>query len=346
MNRIRIGLLGAGRMGKNHARVLSTLRYADLVGIYDPNPIASDALAKQHGVMSFSCPEELLRQVDAVSIATPTPFHHALALQSLALGLDVFVEKPFTETVAQAEEVARAVESSDQILQVGHIERFNSAYREMKTVVGEMTPLAVNFQRLSTYVGSNVDVDVVLDLMVHDIDLALDLAGELPTDVQAIGMTVFSGTIDYATVALRFPTVPLMTLTASRVTEQKVRKIDISALEAFIEADLLNKSVSAHHGTIGEYVPNGRSGGKYRQESVVERIHVPVAEPLYLELEEFVSCVQQRSKPMVTARNGLETLRLAEQIRHIILPKMIDAHPNTGKNAAVQQSSIFHAHAH
>ena len=326
MNRVRIGLLGAGRMGRNHARVLSTLRYADLIGVYDPIAAAGNALAKQHGVASFAHLEEMLQQVDAVSIATPTPFHHHLALLCLEEGLDVFIEKPFTETVAQAEEVALAVARSGQILQVGHIERFNPAYRELKCVQDVMTPLAVNFQLLSTYAGSNIDVDVVLDLMVHDIDLALDLAGEPPSDVRAVGMSVFSDTIDYANVVLKFPKLPLVTLTASRITEQKVRAINISAVEAFLEADLMNKSVLAHHGTIGEYVPSSRTGGKYRQESVVERIHVPVAEPLYLELEDFLSCVQQRRTPLVTAKNGLETLRLVQQIREMILPQMIDAH--------------------
>jgi len=322
-------------MGKNHARVLSTLRYADLIGVYDPIAAAGNALAKQHGVTSFARLEDLLHQVDAVSIATSTPSHHQLAMQCLEVGLDVFIEKPFTETVAQAEEVAFAVERSGQILQVGHIERFNPAYRELKSVQEVMTPLAVNFQRLSTYAGSNVDVDVVLDLMVHDIDLALDLAGDLPIDVHAVGMSVFSGTIDYATVVLKFPKLPLVTLTASRVTEQKVRAINISALEAFLEADLMNKSVLAHHGTIGEYVPGGRAGGKYRQESVVERIHVPVAEPLYLELEDFLACVQQRRMPLVTAQNGVETLRLAQRIREMILPQMIDAHPHRGESMSV-----------
>lgn len=330
MKRVKIALLGAGRMGRNHARVFSTLRYADLVGIHDPNAAVGTALAHQHEVEYFSDVNALLDKVDAVSIVTPTPWHHELALACLERGLDVFVEKPFTTTVAEAVDVAAAVEKSGCILQVGHIERFNPAYRELKAVLEGMTPLVVNFNRLSTYVGSNTDVDVVLDLMVHDIDLALDLAGEMPIDVIAHGMTALSGSIDYASVILKFRNLPMVTLTASRITEQKVRAINVTALEAYLEADLMNKSVSAHYRTVGEYVSGTHTGGKYRQESVVERIQVPIAEPLYHELEHFLLCVRNRNVPLVTAEHGLANLRLSEEIRRHILNNMTDVRSRAG----------------
>ena len=325
MERTRIGLLGAGRMGRNHARVFSTLRYADLVGVYDPATDAARSVAAQYDVVAFESLDALLEQVDAVSIATPTPTHFELVKTCLERGLDVFVEKPFTETWMQAQALTRLVEQTGRIVQVGHIERFNPAYGELKHVLDNMSPLVVNFRRLSSYVGSNTDVDVVLDLMVHDLDLALDLAGADPIQIEADGFTVFSGAIDYASVTLRFARWPLLTLTASRVTEQKVRAIDVTALEAYIEGDLLNKSIQVHYRTIGEYIHHNHGGVKYRQESVVERIHVPIAEPLYAELEHFVHCVRTRQQPRVTAEHGVRTLRLAEAIQEQIRQRMLDA---------------------
>jgi predicted dehydrogenase len=322
-----VGLLGAGRQGRNHARVFSTLRHADLVGIYDLNEQAACDLAARSDTTCFQDLEQLLENVDAVSIATPTPWHHELAHRCLAHGLDVFVEKPFTQTVAQAEAVADHVARTDRILQVGHIERFNPAYTQLKHVVAGMTPLVINLRRLSCYAGSNTDVDVVLDLMVHDLDLAMDLAGGPPQGIHATGFTAFSGAIDHAIVHLQFAHWPMITLIASRVTEQKIRSIDVTALEAYTECDLLNKSVAIHHRTVGEYLQRqqGNTGGGYRQESVVERIHVPTAEPLHLELEHFIECVRTRRTPLVTAADGVATLRLANDVRRAIHRSMADA---------------------
>lgn len=325
MERIKIGLLGAGRMGKNHARVYSTLRYADLAGIYDPVAEAGRKLAAQYETTAFAELDAMLDQVDAVSIATPTPTHFSLVAACLERGLDVFVEKPFTETWMQAEELVALTQRSGRIVQVGHIERFNPTYGELKLVLENLSPLVVNFRRLSSYVGSNTDVDVVLDLMIHDLDLALDLAGADPIRVEADGFTAFSGAIDYAAVNLKFARWPMLTLTASRVTEQKVRSIDVTALEAYVEGDLLNKSIQVHYRTVGEYINHNRAGAKYRQESVVQRIHVPIAEPLQAELEHFVDCVRTRKTPLVTAEHGLRTLRLADTVRTLINARMLDA---------------------
>jgi predicted dehydrogenase len=175
-------------------------------------------------------------------------------------------------------------------------------------------------------VGSNTDVDVVLDLMIHDLDLALDLAGADPVRIEADGFTAYSGAIDYATVNLKFARWPMLTLTASRVTEQKVRSIDVTALEAYIEGDLLNKSVQVHYRTVGEYINHPRSGGaKYRQESIVERIQV--------------DCVRTQRQPLVTAEHGLRTLRLADAIRTLIKKRMPDARSADGRFAPAEPAA-------
>lgn len=322
MNQIRVGVIGAGRMGQRHCRVYSTLRQAQLVGICDAVPETGRRVAEEYDVPFYGDVEALLKHVDAVSLATPTPSHFGLAMQCLAQGVHILVEKPITETVEQAEILAQAAEASGLVVQVGHIERFNPAYIELKNVLESLTVLAVNFRRLSPYVGSNTDVDVVMDLMTHDVDLALDLMGQEPLSVNAYGLTAFSGYIDHAVAHLCFSSGPILTLTASRVTEQKVRFVEVTALEAYVEADLLNKSLSVHRRTIGEYLNHNRRGVKYRQESVVERIFVPTLEPLSLELQHFVDCVLHGSPPQVSARDGLNALRLVMDIRNTIYESM------------------------
>jgi virulence factor len=312
MTILRVGVIGVGRMGERHCRVYSTLRNAHLVGVCDASLTLGNRVAQQYEVPFYANVDELLDRVDAVTIATPTPQHYDLALRCLEHGVHVLVEKPITETVEQAEKLTQAAEASNRVVQVGHIERFNPTYVELKKLLESLTPLAVNWRRLSPYAGSNTDVDVILDLMVHDLDLALDLmGGREPLSVAACGLTAKSGVADHVVVHLGFEGGPLVTLTASRVTEQKVRLIEVTAQEAFVEGDLLNKSISVHRRTIGEYLANS----KYRQESTIERLQVPAAEPLFLELQHFAQCILEGKPQQVPARQGWRVLALAETIR-------------------------------
>jgi predicted dehydrogenase len=238
-------------------------------------------------------------------------------------GVHVLIEKPITETLEQAERLVQAAEKSGRVVQVGHIERFNTAFIELKNVLETMTPLAVNFRRLSAFRGSNTDVDVVLDLMIHDTNLVLDLMGGAPVDIQAHGLSVFSHTIDHAVAQLRFAAGPLVTLTASRVTENKVRSIEVTAREAYLDCDLLNKSILAHRQTIGEYLNHNHRGLKYRQESIVERIQIPMFESLFLELQHFVDSILDGKPSLVSARDGLQALQLVDDIRQRILGQLV-----------------------
>jgi predicted dehydrogenase len=314
-------------MGQRHCRVYSGLHQVQLVGVCDAAPEVGHRVAQQYDVPFYSSANELLEHVDAVSLATPTPSHFNLAMRCLAQGVHVLIEKPITATVRDAKVLTEAAEASSLVVQVGHIERFNPAYVELKNVLEDMTVLALNLRRLSPYAGSNTDVDVVLDLMIHDIDLALDLIGHEPTWMSTQGLTAFSGTVDHATVNLGFESGPLMTLTASRVTEQKVRSIEATALEAYVDSDLLNKSILVHRRTIGQYVNHNHRGVKYRQESIVECIHVPIFEPLLLELQHFVDCIVQNKPTQVSARDGLDALCLAVTIRDSILERAVKRVP-------------------
>lgn len=324
MKALKVGVIGLGRMGKSHCRVLSSMWGVELAGVYDQNPEISQHIAQQFQTYSCHSLEELVDQVEAVSIVTPTPTHYTLAMRCLEAGLHVCLEKPMTETVSQAENLCRFANEQDRVLQVGYIERFNPTYVELKHVMANMNVLAINFRRLSPYTGSNTDVDVVLDLMTHDLDLVLNTMGCLPTTVVTAGLKAYQRAVDYATVTLCFSGGPIITMAASRLTEQKVRQIEVTALEAYAEADLLNKTLRVHHSTIGEYLNRMPGKVSYRQESVVEFIHVPGGEPLYLELQDFVDCVRHGREPQVTAANGLAALRLATQIQESIYAQLVD----------------------
>jgi predicted dehydrogenase len=316
-------------MGRSHCRIYANLRHAELIGVHDQSLHSGRAVAEANQVTFYETldglggSDGLIDAVDAVSIATPTPTHFELAMRCIESGVHVLIEKPIAQTLEQAEALVQAAKASGLVVQVGHIERFNPAYRELKHVVDGTTMLAVDLRRLSPFRGSNTDVDVVLDLMIHDIDLALDLAGAMPISIAAHGITAHNGPIDYAVAQLKFANGLFVTMTASRMTEQKVRMAEVTALDAYITADLLSKNVSVYRSTIGERMENSSRGEKYRQENIVERIHVPTSEPLYLELQDFVESVMNQQQPQVTAEHGLNALRLAEDIRSAILPNLI-----------------------
>ncbi len=324
MNHVRVGVIGVGAMGQRHCRVYSTLRRVQLVGVYDSNPEVGNRVAQQYDIICFEQLGDLLEQVDAVSLVTPTLFHFDLAMQCIDRGVHVLIEKPITQTVEQAEQLAQAAERNDMVVQVGHLERFNPTFLELKNVLESVNPLAINFRRLSPFQGSNTDVDVVLDLMIHDLDLFLGLIGQNPDTIEAFGLTVFSGAIDHAVAYLQFDHGRLVTATASRITEQKIRSIEVTAREAYLEADLLNKIILVHRRTFGEYLNHNRGGAKYRQESIVERIHVPNVEPLLLELQHFVECIIDGKNSLIPARSGLKALRLATIVQNTILRRLID----------------------
>jgi virulence factor len=318
MDPVRIGVIGVGRMGQSHCRVYSNLRHAKFVGLCDVNADLGKDVARRHEVSFFRDVDSLLENVDAVSVCTPTPEHFAVVKRCIDQGIHVMVEKPFTETLEQAKELKEAAAKSKVVIQVGHIEKYNPAFIELRKVLEGMEILTMNFNRLSPFQGSNVDVDVVLDLMIHDIGLVVDMFDAEPISVDAHGFSVFTNTIDYGLAVIKYEPKMLLTLTASRVTEQKIRGISVTTRDAYIEADLLHKTIEVHRRTLGDYV-NQKNTHKYRQESLIERIVVPAMEPLFLELQDFVNCVSESRIPQVTAEDGYNALRFVLLLRDKIL---------------------------
>ena len=317
MKLVRIGVIGAGVMGERHCRVCANLPRVELVGVVDPNQERGRQVAEAYETTSFADHRALFSQVDAVTIAASTPTHYALAAEFLEQGLHTMVEKPITETIEEAQQLVQIADERGLILQVGHIERFNPAFIELKHVVEGMRLVGINMRRLSPFDTSNTDVDVIRDLMIHDLDLAVALVESELEGIAAWGRSISTGTIDHAVANLSFRGGPIATLFASRITEQKVRAIEIIADGAYVEADLLNKSVMVHRRTFPQYLDN-HNITKYRQESITERIHVPMFEPLMLELRHFADCVRQNRPSDVPGQDGLRALKLAEQVARFI----------------------------
>jgi virulence factor len=322
MNNLRVGVIGVGVMGERHCRVYSSLRGINVVGIADLDAERGRSVAAQYDTQYFENHRDLLKVVSAVSIATTTPAHFNLAMEAFQQGVHVLVEKPLAETLEQGEHMVVEAKKRNLILQVGHIERFNPAYIELKNVTEGMRLIAINVRRLSPFDLSNTDVDVIRDLMVHDLDLVSDLAGRRLEGINAWGRSMTTGAIDHAVANLSFRDGPIATLFASRITEQKVRRMEVIAEGAYIEADLLGKSVLVHRRTLPQYLDNHQLT-KYRQESIIERIYVPMAEPLMLELRHFVECISQGQPSRVPGGDGLYALRLAQavadQANHLML---------------------------
>ena len=317
MKVIRIGIIGAGSMGERHCRVCANLPRVELVGVTDLNQERGRRVAEAYETTFFADHRALLSQLNAVTIAASTPAHYALVAECLEQGLHVMVEKPIAETIEQAQQLVQMADERGLTLQVGHIERFNPAFIELKHVTEDVRLIGINMRRLSPFDTSNTDVDVIRDLMIHDLDLAVDLVGSELEGITAWGRSINTGAIDHAVANLSFRDGPIATLFASRVTEQKVRAIEIIAEGAYVEADLLNKTVMVHRRTFPQYLDN-RHTTKYRQESVIERIHVPMAEPLMLELRHFADCARENRPSDVPGHDGLRALELAETVARAI----------------------------
>jgi predicted dehydrogenase len=309
-------------MGERHCRVYSSLPNVEFAGVSDASEDRGRAVGVKYGVPSYTDYTELFRQVDAVSIVTPTEYHYEVASAALCAGINVLVEKPLAGSLKEAHDLAWMASQASAVFQVGHIERFNPAFLELQAVVEDMEIVALAARRLSPFDTSNTDVDVVYDLMIHDLDLAVALLGSHVDGIQAFGRAARMDSADYVAANLSMAGGAIASLTASRLTEQKVRVLEVTALGAYIEADLLNKSIFIYRRTLPEYVQNNQRPLRYRQEGLVERIHIPTAEPLMLELEDFLRCIREGARPKVTAQDGLRAMELAASIRDCMQPDL------------------------
>jgi len=306
---VRVGVVGVGALGQHHARVYADLPGARLAGIYDVDRSRAAEVAARHGVPVFADLGTLASAVDAVSIAVPTVDHHRVGRALLEAGKDVLVEKPMTARLEEAEDLIRLASDKGAILQVGHIERFNPAVDALRKAALE--PRFIEVHRLSPFSPRSLDVDVVLDLMIHDLDIVLCLDGSGAVQVDAVGVPVLTPKVDIANARLRFASGLIANLTASRVSAEKVRKFRVFSPKTYISVDFAARSAQV-------YRLIQREGGP---EITTERTAAPDEEPLRRQLAAFVHAVRERSAPVVTGADGLRALNLA----HTILARMTEA---------------------
>lgn len=303
--KLKVAVIGVGSLGQHHARVYSTLDTAELVGVYDVNPKAAAETARKCRCRVFATLEELMTSVEAASLAVPTDLHAAVGTRLMQGGLHLMVEKPITATTQEAEALVALAREQSLILQVGHIERFNPVMRFLEDHLHR--PRFIEAIRLAPYPAARdgapprgTEVSVVLDLMIHDLDIILHLVRSTVKDIHAVGVPVLSPSEDIANVRLVFENGCVANITASRISRDKMRKIRVFQEDTYVSLDYMNQA--------GQLLRKTAKG--------IEADKVPIekGEPLAAELSSFVQCVLTRREPVVTGRHGSEALKLAVEI--------------------------------
>lgn len=309
MSAVRVGVIGVGHLGYHHARIYNSLPEVELVGVVDVERERGQRATDEFEAPSFTTVEDLLNAgIQAASVVVPTTAHRDVTLPLLEAGVDVLVEKPIATDVAQAAELVEAAARHGRILQVGHVERFNGAVIALFGAVQQ--PRFIECHRLSPYPNRGGDVSVVLDLMIHDLDIVLALDGTAVTSVDAVGVPVFSDQEDIANARIRFASGCVANLTCSRVSLERLRKIRIFAKDAYVSTDYTEQQVLVYRKKPGG-VPEGGSAMDLIQ---VEPMPVHRDEPLKLELASFAQCVRERKRPLVAGEDGLRALQVAQQV--------------------------------
>ena len=305
MRKVRVGVFGVGSLGQHHARIYSELSDVSFVGVYDANPERAAEMAAKFNTQSFTSLEALAEKVEAASVVVPTDLHHEVAGKLIQLGIHVLVEKPIAATTAEAESLVAQAHDRNVILQVGHVERFNPVLSFLEK--NAAAPRFIEAHRLAPYPPPReglhprgTEVNVVLDLMIHDIEVILHLVRSPVKEVRAVGVPVLSRTEDIANVRLLFENGCVANITASRISPERMRKIRVFLSDAYISLDYQNQS-----GELFRLTPAG-----------IQQEEVPIekGEPLLTELRSFVQCVARRDAPVVSGEHAAEALKLAVDI--------------------------------
>lgn len=344
MKRVRIGVIGAGHLGRIHARLLSGIEGVELVGIADPVAEARRAVAAENSAGGAKIAEtadfrELIPRIDAAIVATPTRFHHSVAMELVEHGIHLLVEKPITSTAQEAAELVRAARWHNVVLQVGHIERFNPALAPLVTRLTR--PRYIEAVRQGPYSFRSTDISVVLDLMIHDLDIAIWLTGGAVRDVSAIGWTVMGGEDDFAQARIEFADGCVANLTASRVSHQPRRQMRVWTADAQIEIDyntrrstIVETLDSADRPLVPAQQP-GQPSADRRFETLLPLREVEAApqNALLEEQRDFVECIRTGREPRVNGEAGLLAVETASRV----LAKIADSH----RNQPIDQPAIL-----
>lgn len=301
------GVIGVGNMGRHHARVYSELPNTTLVGVNDVDGDRAAETAAKHRARAMGR-DELLEAADVVSVAVPTQYHYETVRACIDRGVDVLVEKPFVDDLEQGRELDALAREAGVTLQVGHIERFNPATQVLADIVPDLDVVAIDIDRLGPPLERENEDNVVMDLMIHDLDILLSLVDDDVTKLSAVARDD-----RYVTSQFKFGDDSVATVTASRLTQEKVRTLSLTAVSCRVNVDFISQSVEIHRRSLPEYV---KSDGdiRYRHESVVERPMIETGEPLKAELASFVAAVEAGAEPVVTPADALEVLEVLGRI--------------------------------
>ncbi|VVB66704.1 UDP-N-acetylglucosamine 3-dehydrogenase [Candidatus Gugararchaeum adminiculabundum] len=310
MDKLKLGVIGVGAMGQHHARVYSEFPDVELVGVSDADAARAEGIASSYRTKFFKDANELLAKVDAVSIAVPTTLHKKLALEAFKKGKSALIEKPIASSLTDADEMIKAAKGVT--FMVGHIERFNPAVAELRKIMAKEQIIRLEARRFGPFMPRATNVDVVLDLMIHDIDVARCLFNSEPSKIQAIGGKAFSDKLDYATAIMKFGETDAV-LSANRITQKKIRELEVTSKKEFLQLDYLNQTLDINRSSVPEFITQ-RGNVTYKHQNVVEKIDVPKSEPLKLELRAFVDSVRSGTEPQVSGEEGKKNLQVAFDI--------------------------------
>ena len=304
---VDVGVVGVGHLGRHHARLYAQIEGARLVGVVDSDRARAEAIASEYGCEAFENEEALAAKTEAVSVAVPTAHHPEIAVKLIEAGVHVLVEKPLARTVVEAEAINSAAEKHGRIVMVGHTERFNPAVRALAAAVER--PRFFEIHRLAAFSARGTDIDVVLDLMIHDLDLLLALDGTEPISVDASGVAALTDKIDIANARIRFESGCVANLTASRISAEPVRRIRVFQLRTYLSCDTGKRTVERYR---------LKSGDDETPEIVHDFLPVDEAEPLAVELATFVDAVRRGEAPAIDGRRGQQAVELAHRVRESI----------------------------
>ena len=316
-NKLKVGVLGAGHLGKIHLKLLNQSERYELIGFYDPNKEQAQKVVAEFGYTYFDSIEKLIEAVEVVDIVTPTLSHYECALKAIAAKRHIFIEKPITSTVAEAEEIYRLLEANQLKGQVGHVERFNPAFQAAKPSIAN--PMFIEVHRLAEFNPRGTDVSVVLDLMIHDIDVLLSVVDSPVKHIEASGVAVISKSPDITNARIEFENGCVANLTASRISMKNMRKSRFFQKDAYISVDFLGKKVEVIHmkdapEEVSEYDMILQNAEGERKQIYFEYPEVQPTNAILEELETFADAIEHNTTPVVTFLQGTKALRLAKDI--------------------------------
>lgn len=312
MDKVNISLIGVGRMGQFHLNVISQINHINLSGIYDANENHLNEISQKYNIRKFNSIDEAIDNADAVIIASPTIHHFEIAKKAVEKGKHVLVEKPMTETYAQALELEEIVKQKNVILQVGHVERFNGAVQELHHIIEK--PYLIEARRLAPFTPRITDVGVVFDIMIHDLDIVTSLVKKPIVRFSASGKRIRTKNEDIASALLEFEDSTIATISASRVTQEKIRTLAISTEEAYFILDYATQDITIHRQAASQSNIKTSVGINYKQESIIERVFIHRDNPLKLEDEHFANCILGKDKRFVSIEDDVNTIKLTESI--------------------------------